>query len=294
MRILAFITILGTATIAAGAEEKGAAREFLVEHGRGAFDVTLTPAFVTTFYFPEPVQSAIAADQKNFEIVKMSQSVVVQPVKAAKPGTKTNLNVTTEHMQVSLILTVGATENAVSQVTFVRAEERAKFDERVREEVERQVAERTAALDADRAKLAEVVDARVRTQTADRMLSRFSTKSLKAIERNDANVVIRVMRATVVGPDTYVWFEVQNRGARRWVLKMIEVASGTSTVTPFVRFEGASAGQPDIVGSVEGKDARATGIIVVPTSEVTGRALKLKFMGADGKDSIRIEGIRVD
>jgi hypothetical protein len=292
-RSVSAIVLLLLTPAARADDPKGIAREFVVEGGSGGFDIVVSPEFVTTLYFPEPVVSAIAADQKSFEIVKMTRSVVVQPSRSAKKDSKTNLNVATEHMQVSILLRIGETDQAVSQVTFVRAEEKTHFEERVKAEVERQVAERLAQVDEERRRMPQEIDARVRTQMADRILSRFETQSLRAIDRTDDNVVVRVTQAVLAGPDAYVRFEIQNREGLRYVLRDVEVVVGKTRIPGLVRVEKSAApGVAHAIAVVEGKETRAAGIVVLPAGQVSGQTVSLRFV-AEGQEALTLSGIRL-
>jgi hypothetical protein len=217
----------------------------------------------------------------------------VQPAKGAKKDTKTNLNVATERMQVSILLRIGSTESAVSQVTFVRAEEKSQFDERVKTEVERQVKERTAELEKARLQMPQEIDTRARTQMADRMLARFETQSLRAIERTNDNVVIRITQAAVVGPDVYVRFEIQNREGLRYVLRDVEVSAGKTRVPGLIRVDkSASTDLPNAIAVVEGKETRASGIVVIPARQVSGQRITVRFV-EEGKGALTLDDIKL-
>lgn len=139
--LIVFLGVAGPLTVFAGprgpvpsapAQANTAAREFVLEGNVGAFEVIVSPAYVTVFYLPEPVTKALASDQRNFSISIMGDTVALRPLTNGKASTA-NLAIETASLRLSIILKVGSAEEAVSQVVFTRAEDKATFERRVNE-----------------------------------------------------------------------------------------------------------------------------------------------------------------
>jgi hypothetical protein len=99
----------------------------------------------------------------------------------------------------------------MTQVTFKRADVEAELERRIAEKVKA----RTAELEAKVAAMQQQMDAEL-PKLADgliaaRILKRRDLRTLDAIERNDANVVVETKDVLFLGDDAFVTFEIENR-----------------------------------------------------------------------------------
>lgn len=273
------------------AADGGASREFVVEGKGGAYEVTVSPTYVTVFYLPDEVTQALASDQRNFSITVKKNTVVVRPV-TDKKGLSANLNIDTSTLHISVILRVGQEAEAVSQVIFSRADERAEIDRRVEEEVETRLApirkayeDRVKAFDAEVARAAD-------QEIARRVLKRLDVKKIDVKARTDDNVIFAVGRAVRVGQDTYVTFTIQNRDDREYVLAHVVVTQGRTEFSPLTLLDGGAAETGRI--GVVARGQRAAGVIVVPSRRLApGKAVAIRFVRADGAELV-VDDLRID
>jgi hypothetical protein len=313
MRTLgAMVIVIGLvlgAKIARGKDEKkkdqptvtksdGASQEIVVEGSGGGYTITVSSQFVTILYFQgEKVTKALASDQKQFGVTYSGDdAVVVRPSASAPLGLQANLAVETTNLKINVVLTVGQPEQAVSQVVFVRAEEKSRFERRVNEEVEKRVAPLRAEYERREKELEESVNAKAEAEIAERMLRRFETRSLEGVERTDDNVIFRVRRAVIVGDDVYVYFNVQNRNDKPFPLRAVVVTQEGREIAGRVVVELKATGKETekLVGSVP-PGRRGNGVVVLPLAKLTpGRDIEVEFQrgGGAGK-ALRLEGLRV-
>ncbi len=265
------------------ARPSGASVEFFVERSGGGYEVTVSPQFVTVFYLPERAIRALASNQKDFVITILRDTVVVRPVKDL-PGLTANLNIDMKNLRISVVLKVGAPEDAVAQVIFSRAKEKAEIDRKV----EAALAPLRAELEERQKKLAEEVRATADDTIADAMARAFVVQDLDAIARDDANAVVRVPRTVRIGDTVYVQFSVQNRGGTPYLLREATIFQDGRAVAGRISFfprEGT-------LGKV-GAGERGRGVLVLPvTSLVPGKPFDLRLTRDPAGKVLAIRGLR--
>lgn len=280
---------LGLAAHPAAAQDSGQARTILVDEG-GSYEVPVHPDFVTVFYFPDKVVKALASDTVAYEVKPIaSTSIAIRPLRAdAKPA---NLSLATETIRVSIILRIAASrEEALTQVTFKRADVEAEVQRRIDAGVKTRTAELEAKIDAMQkamdAELPKVADGLV----AARLLARYDDRKLDAIERNDQNVVVEVSRAVYVGDDAYLMFSIQNRDRAPYRLASAAVLDGTADRAGLIRFVGdaTEAASEGVIGVVR-PGGRGVGVVMVRRSaELTGRSLTLAIAQPAGRGKVTV------
>jgi hypothetical protein len=275
----------------------GASQEIIVEGTGGGYAVTVSPTFVTVFYIHgEKIGKAIASDQKRFTVSYLGDdAVAVRPAADAPIGTQANLAIETANLKINVVLTVGEPSEAVSQVLFVRREEKERFEKRVAEEVEKRVAPIKAEYERREKELEQSVNAKAETEIAERMLRRFEARSLKGIERSDDNVVFRVERAVIVGDDVYVYANVQNRNDKPYPLKAVAITQEGHEIPGRVVAEFKASGKETekLVGSVP-PGRRGNVIVVLPLAKLTpGRDIEVEFQRGGGGKPVRVDDLRV-
>jgi len=274
--------------------KSAASREFLIEGTGGAFEVPVHPDFVTVLYFPDSVVKAQASDKKNFTISAMGDTISLRPT-TADTKTQANLNVATKSVKVTIILRVAAKPDlALAQVFFKKASEERTFRDRVEAEVARRIAgiksDYEAKLDAMPAHIRKRAD----RELADRMLRRHETVRLRAIERNDANVIVRAKRAAFAGSDAYLFFEIQNRSGRVYRLGRVEVKRGTENLAALVRLESTPGkAERGVLGAVPSASRRRGVVVIRDADRLGGKAFTLVVAGPGGKNEVRVAGIRL-
>jgi hypothetical protein len=264
----------------------GASQELVVKGSGGGYEVLVSPTFVTVFYLPERVTRAFGSNQKDFRIDMLRDTVVVRPLKH-EPGLTANLGVQTRTLKINVVLKVAASdEQAVSQVIFTRASEKAEIDRKVAEAV----APSKAEYERRQRELEETVRKRTQDEIAEAMLREYEVTHLPAITRNGDHVILRVPRAIRMGDDRFLYFTLQNRGEASFVIEGTtlrqdgkELAVARATFAP--RGEG-------VLGKVE-PGHQGAGILVVPSAQVRpGRDLELVVTSKKGKP-LRLTGLRL-
>jgi hypothetical protein len=296
MRTLLGLVAVGVvaafAAFAIADDKVSQSKTILVDEG-GSYDVPVHPDYVTVCYFPDEITKAVASDPKSYEIKSLgSTSLAIRPLKKdAKPA---NLAVATESIKVSVVLSIAKDRgDALTQVTFkradVEAELRARIDDAVAErtaELEAQVAEMKRTMDAELPKVAETI-------IAQRVLARRELRKLDAIERNDDNVILRVQQAMYIGEDAYLVFEIQNRDRSPYRLASVKVLDGTDDKAGIVQFtSGAAEAISEGVIGVVGPRSRGTGVVVVRgVSAVIGKSLTVEVAEAKGRGKVAVGSV---
>jgi hypothetical protein len=288
-RWLLAMAILTAATTAAAqtgsplARPSGAATEFFVERSGGGYEVTVSPQFVTVFYLPERAIRALASNQKDFVITVMRDTVVVRPTKDER-GLTANLNIDMKSMRISVVLKVGKPEEAMAQVIFSKAKEKAEIDRKVDEAL----APLRAELERTRAQLQEEVRAAADGAIADAMAQGYSEVELEGIARDDANVIVRVPRTVRIGDSLYVQFTLQNRGGTPFLLRDATLVQAGKTIggrTSFLPREG-SLGK--VVAGASGR-----GVLVVPLTALSaGKAFELRLTREPAGQALSVKDLR--
>jgi hypothetical protein len=267
-------------------------RTILVDEG-GSYDVAVHPDFVTVLYFPDKITKAIASDPKSYEIKSIGDtSLAIRPLRAnAKPG---SLAIVTPSINVSLVLSIATSRDvALTQVTFKRADVEAALQK----QIDAAVALRVAELEKENDRLRRDLDAKVPKVAdqvvADRLLQRREHRKLKAIERNDDDVIVRVTEVFLLGDDGYLLFEVQNRDSKPFRIAKARVRLGADDRAGLVRFTSSAAetASEGVIGVVAPK-GRGTGIVVLRgVDALVGKTLELVVAGPKGKGTIVVGGI---
>jgi hypothetical protein len=279
--------MLGAVALADKPESRGASREFVVEGSGGGYEVLVSPTFVTVFYLPEKVTRAFGSNQKDFRIDMLRDTVVVRPI-VNQPGLTANLGINTKKMKINVVLKIAENaDEALSQVIFTRATEKAEIERKV-EEV---VAPIQEEFEAKERALEETVRKRAQDEIAEGMLREFQLAHINAITRNDDNVILRVPRAMRMGEDRYLYFTIQNRGSAPFVLASASLSQDGKDVTAArVRFMPRADGG---LGKVDAGQ-QGTGVIVVPAGQIqVGRPIELTLANRTNKSALRVGGLRV-
>ena len=265
------------------ARPSGASVEFFVERSGGGYEVTVNPQFVTVFYLPEKAIRALASNQKDFVITILKDTVVVRPTKD-EPGLTANLNIDMKNLRISVVLRVGKPEEAIAQVIFTRAVEKAELEKKV----EAALAPLRAELEAKQKRFGEEVRAAADEAIADAMSRAFVVQDLDATARDDANVVVRVPRTVRIGDSIYVQFSIQNRGSTPYLLRETTAVQDGRPVggrTSFQPRDGA-------LGKVAPGE-RGRGVLVLPTTSLAaGKSFDLRLTREPGDKTITLHGLR--
>ncbi len=142
-------------------------------------------------------------------------------------------------------------------------------------------------MDADLPKVAEGL-------IAERILHRREVRKLKAIERNDDNVIVRVSETLYLGDDAYLVFNIQNRDNTPYRLATVEVLAGDKDVARTVRFTSTAAetAGKGILGVVA-PGGTGDGVVVVPhAADVLDKSLTLVV--AEPKDAGKVSVDRIE
>ncbi len=277
---------------AARAQDAGQSRTILVDEG-GSYEIPVHPDFVTVFYLPDKIGKALASDTTAYEVKPIGdRSLAIRPLRAdARPA---NLALSTDSLKVSVILRVAKDRGeALTQVTFKRADVEAEVQRRI----EARVKERTAELEAQIARMQATMDAEL-PKVADgliaaRLLQRREVRRLDAIERNDDNVVVEATEVFFLGEDAYVVFRIENRNKAPYRLAAVQVLDQAADRGGVVRFasDAAEAAGQGVLGVVR-PGGKGSGVVVVRRAgDLLGRRLALVVAEPGGRGKVVVERI---
>lgn len=287
--VLAVVAVRPTG---ASAQDAGQSRTILVDEG-GSYDVTVHPDFVTVFYLPDKITKALASDTTAYEVKPIGDtSLAIRPLKQdAKPA---NLALATQSIKVSVVLRVGKSrDEALTQVTFKRADVEAELQRRLEEAVKK----RTAELEEKIAEMQKTMDAEL-PKVADgliaaRLLQRREVRKLGAIERNNDNVVVEATDVFFLGEDAYVVFQIENRNKSPYRLATAQVMDGAADRAGVVRFvsDAAEAAGKGVIGVVR-PGGKGSGVVVVRRSgDLLGKKLDLVVAEPGGRGKVVVDRI---
>ncbi len=276
----------------ARAQESNQSRTILVDEG-GSYDVLVHPDFVTVVYLPDKIQKALASDPSAYEVKPIgTTSLAIRPLKTdAKPA---NLALATDTIKVSVILRIAKSrEEALTQVTFKRADIEAEVQRRIDEGVKR----RTAELEARISEMQQTMDAELPKVAegliAARILQRHEARKLEAIERNDDNVIVETTKVVFVGDEAYVLFAIENRRKAPYRLALVEVRDGQANRAGSVRFtsDAVEAAGKGVIGVVR-PGGRGSGVVAIPRSaDLLSKKLDLVIAEPGGRSKVVVDRI---
>lgn len=270
--------------------------ELIVGDG-GVYEVPVHESFVTVLYLPDEITKAQSSDKDYFWTQVMGDTVSVRP-KPDRPATagKANLNIKTDSVRVTIILkVVDKAEEAVAQVRIRKKDDVEELEKRVEAEVEKRTAPILAQVEKDRQQLdAAIRDAGDR-EVARRLVKRFDTVKLEAIDRSDDNVIVRVKKAVFVGEDAYLFFEIQNRSGSDYRLADVSVATSAKRVDDGVEFQSPAAGKKtaELVGVVP-DGQRGRGVVILRNADsMRSESLTLQTIEPKGRGKVSVDRIKL-
>ncbi len=286
------VSVVAFAPSIAAAQDAGQSRTILVDEG-GSYDVAVHPDFVTVFYLPDRITKALASDTTGYEVKPIGdRSLAIRPLKIdARPA---NLALATEGIKVSVVLRIAKTrEEALTQVTFKRADVEAELQRRIDEGVKK----RTADLEAKMAEMQKTMDAEL-PKVADgliatRLLQRREVRRLNAIERNNDNVVVEATDVFFLGEDAYLVFRIENRNKAPYRLATAQVMDGQADRAGVVRFasDAAEAAGKGVIGVVR-PGGKGSGVVVVRRSgDLLGKRLSLVVAEPSGRGKVVVDRV---
>jgi len=274
------------------AQESAQARTILVDEG-GSYEIMVHPDYVTVLYLPDKIQKALASDTTSYEVKPIgATSLAIRPLKAdAKPA---SLALATDTIKVSVVLRIAPTrDQAMTQVTFKRADVEAEVERRIAAGV----AARTAELEAKIATMQKTMDAELPKVAdgliASRLLQRREVRKLGSIERNDDNVVVEATEVIYLGEDAYVVFRIENRNKAPYRLASVQIKDGSADHAGVVRFvsDAAEAAGAGVIGVVRA-GGQGQGIVVVRRSgDLLGKRLDLVVAEPQGRGKVTVDRV---
>jgi len=270
------------------------AKEFLVPPAGGSYEITVHPSFVTALSFPEKLSPrALASDVRDNYDIKPNgdDGISIRPLKPNAQPANITLQTASGAVRVSLTLrVVSDAKDALTLVSFKQTTEDEAFKQRVAD----QVATETATLRAQLTKTRAELDAQVRNvadvAVATRILARLEVHPLKAIERNDDNVIVRVQRVVFLGEDAYLVFEIQNRSGAPYRVAKVQVLSptGKDHAGTTRMASSALAEDADVLGVVAA-GGRGQGVVVLrQADQLLGKQLKVVIEEPAGRGRVTI------
>ena len=290
--IVASVIVLVVTAPAARAQK---ACEYLVPPHGGAYEVPVHPAYVTSLRFAGKIASAntSALMDKDYEIrPDGADGLLVRP-RAPNPG-DANVNIQVGPSRISALLrTRRDPDEACALVTFKAT----TIEEALARQVADEVARRTAALEAELAALRADQTARVAAELAatiaERALTRLELQRLTAVARDDAGVIVWVLRAVVLGPDLLINVEIENRSGATLRVTDLDVRDGAGQARgAAARLAGATP-VGGLLGTVA-PGARQRGIAVVRDgAALTGAALTLTVRTTDRRHEVTVRDLGI-
>lgn len=254
---LLIVALVALATTRTAHAQK--ACDYAVPPSGGAFDVAVHPAYLTSLQFPDKIGTANTSDLGAYEIKRDEpRGLLIRPRSAKSEAA--NITVQSGAIRISVALRVAAdAKDACALVTFTATTE----EEARARAIDEAVAARTAALETQLAALqreqADRVGAALDDAIADRAAQRLDLYKLGAVARNDAGLVVWVMRQANLGRDVLVNVELENRSGAAIRVRAIELRQGDRVVSSRARLVGGGA--DGTVGTV-GRGAKVRGVVL--------------------------------
>lgn len=280
--IIAIVSACLVAPASSRADEtaRAASTDVVVAGGGGQYEVRLHPSLITSLHFSNEVERVLASNQEDFTIRQMGNAVAIRPNRADTAATG-NVIITTESLRITVILkVVDAAADAHAGITFKVAEAEEELERRIQLEVERR-------LTAERTRLAE----RVQQGIAEQIFAGFEARRLRAIERNGANVIVKVPEVIRVGDDAYLRFTIQNRSGSTYRLTDVTVTAGDDDRAGLVVFDGRRVPGPMLGQVPAGQSADA--IVVVRDAGTIRGPVALEISESGGARAVRVKGIEL-
>jgi hypothetical protein len=274
-------------------------KEFLVPPGGGSYEVQVYPHLITMLDFAEPLASGESTlDPREYETVRRrdESAIGVSPRRLGAKTATLSLASRSGAIRVTIILRVARTEaEAQTFVHFRPADQEAALERRIQAEVELrtaalegQVREAQAALDAE---LPRKVDETV----AVRALGHRELLRLRAIARNDDNVIVHAEEMLLLGDQVYLFFAIENRSREVYRVARVELRGGGRERASLVRMTSAAAqAATDGLLGVVAPGREAHGVAVLRrTDDLRGLPLTLAVAGPSGRGRVAVDRISV-
>lgn len=264
--------------------------EFLVSPGGGAFEVRMHARAVVILSFPEPMSPDAKASSRDFEVKPWGEgSVAVRATENAQTSTLA-LATRSGAMKINLTLrVVPESEEALTMVRFKPVSAEEAFEARLARELKRQLAPARAELAEARRRQEELVLEKAEVLIIERALKRNESLTLRVHERNEDAVIAHVRRASLLGDDGYLFFELENRGDAPFRVATAQVSTAAGRAVPaVVRLVTAVSKDPRVLGVVPPR-ATVRGVVVLRGADpLLGKPLTLVVAGPEGRGAIRL------
>ncbi|ACY15311.1 DUF2381 family protein [Haliangium ochraceum] len=291
--IVAVVLAMGGVAAADGSAPDGANTPVRIVHGAGTFDALVHPSIVTTLYFPGPVTGAVTSNERLFRAMIVNDSVVIHASRDIAADAAGNISVTTADLKVSVMLRVAdKPERATAQLVFRALSEVEAFKMRVADEVERLQHSFEQDFETRHRELDQEVARAAEDTIAHRLLERREYVNLRAIERNDDNIILRVTGGVWVGTELYLLFEIQNRDSTPYHLDRVRVVGAGEERAGAVAFEDRTYPEGGSMGSIA-SGQRGRGIVAVRNArQLAGQPVRLIVSEARERRAVSVGDIR--
>jgi hypothetical protein len=283
----------------AGAARAERTKEFLVPPGGGSYEIQVYPHLITMLDFAEPLASGESTlDPREYETVrrKDDSAIGVSP-RRLDAGTATlSLASASGAIRVTIILRVAKSEaEAQTFVHFRPADQEAALESRIQAEVAR----RTAALEGKVRAAEAALDAellrRADEVVAARALAHRELVRLRAVERNDDNVIVYAEEMLLLGDQVYLFFAIENRGREVYRVGSVQVLADGRNRAGLARMT-SSAAQAATTGAIgvvaPGRDAHGV-VVLRRTDDLRGVPLTLAVAQPSRRGGIAVDRIVV-
>jgi hypothetical protein len=300
LSVLALVVAIGPA----GAQPVKPAGTATTETARGEATVLVPPQGGTAdvpvhatanllLTFPTPIAPRLLTSGRDWDIKEFVDGVAVRALsEKAAPMT---LALATKDGQIKVNITLRVVPPSADALTLVRFQA-ASAEDAFKAAVEAEVEQRTAPMRAELARANQALDAKVRERAdamvARRLLERLEETRLKAHERNDDNVIVHVTRAVFLGPDAYLFFDIENRSGSAYRLAKVSVLgprksnhAGPASVL------SSAIDQPEagVIGVVAAGSTGKAVVVLRQVDAVLGAPLALVIEQPEGRGKVVVD-----
>jgi hypothetical protein len=266
--------------------------EFLVPPQGGAFEAPVHAGEVCILSFPEPLSTKALASSADFEVKSWGDDGVA--VRATGPSAKATTLALATHagtVKVNIALTVVPSDTLAYTLIRFKA---VSAEEAFKAQVKAELARRAAPIEAELAQLRQDIETRTRDRAedliAERMFKRNESAALAAHERNNDHVIVHVTRATLLGDDGYLAFQIQNRSSRVFRVASVAVTADGRDVTGPARLATQAPDRDPRLLGVVAAGATARGMVAIRSVDrVLGNNLTVTIAGPAGAGAIRVD-----
>lgn len=251
----------------------------------GVYEVPVRAGYLTIIYFPANITSFVHGQTEKVRVQQRQHILTVEVDPAAPP---TTMSVECPLFRIGILLRpVTGEEPPVIQVQFRDQTQQQK----VASEVAKQLEPLQAALEAERDELArrrddldQAILHRARRLVARALRTRYQTRPLSVIRRNDAHVIVRVTEVVWVGDDAFVRLSIQNRGTRPFRIDRVRAMAGD--VPHPAAIDAPAMEREDLRGMVVASTTAPAVLLLPGAASLMGEVVDISFLDSEQRSTL--------